>query len=244
LQKILGYTLLMTKRLISILAVVTVAGLLLAAINLLRLKNSLAAYSAFWGHKASLDGDFVYVALGDSTAQGIGASEPLNGYVGLVAEKIRQKLGRNVRVINLSVSGATVQDAVASQMPELNKLKPDLVTIQIGANDVVRGDLTNFEDDFEQLAAQLPAGTFVANMPYFGGRIRRNSFALQASSIITAAADRHKLILVDLQTPLREQQSILNYAADFFHPSDRAYQIWAESFWKEIEPTLQRKTPI
>ena len=53
-------------------------------------------------------GDLVYVALGDSAAQGIGASTSDNGYVGLVADRLRERTGNPVLGVNLSRSGATV----------------------------------------------------------------------------------------------------------------------------------------
>ena len=52
-----------------------------------------------------------YVAIGDSAAQGIGASRPDRSYVGVLADDIHAATGRSVRVINLSISGATVDVA-------------------------------------------------------------------------------------------------------------------------------------
>lgn len=216
---------------IAIVAIVEIA-------SLLRLKNSLAAYAGFWRQKAALSGDFMYVALGDSSAQGIGASAPLKGYVGHVAERIEAKTGRTVRVVNLSVSGADVRDVTEKQLPQLKNYKADLITVSIGGNDVARNKLDTFERDYAALAAALPKGTFVANIPYFDGRIRNNAQAIKASGIIASLGSKHGLKIVDLQTPLREQNSALNYASDLFHPSDRAYRIWADAYWKEIEPSL------
>ncbi|MHB8274889.1 MAG: hypothetical protein ACYDC9_09005 [Dermatophilaceae bacterium] len=61
----------------------------------------------------------MYVTLGGSAAQGVGASSPRRGYVSLVAEQLSRSTGRPVRVINLSRSGARVRDVVDEQQPRL-----------------------------------------------------------------------------------------------------------------------------
>lgn len=49
------------------------------------------------------------MALGDSAAQGVGVDDPADGYVSLVGRHLAEITGRNVRIVNLSVSGATVK---------------------------------------------------------------------------------------------------------------------------------------
>src|SRR5690606_20312357 len=97
--------------------------------------------------------DLVYVALGDSTAQAIGASKPEYGYVGLVKEYLENKTNKNVAVINISVSGAKLSDVIAEQIPKLKDLpKADVLTIEIGANDVINFNRKKFEKDFRSIA--------------------------------------------------------------------------------------------
>ena len=81
------------------------------------------------------------MAIGDSMSQGIGASAPERGLVGQVAEHLAAA-GRPHRVVNLSVTGARVQDAIDHQLPALHDLVaigpvPALLTVVIGSNDVV-----------------------------------------------------------------------------------------------------------
>lgn len=224
----------MAKLYIIIFISVLVLGIATETASLIRLKNSIDIYGRFWKQKANLGGDYIYVALGDSSAQGIGASQPMNGYVGLLAGDIEQKTGKKVQIINLSVSGAKISDVIDHQIPQLNKYKPDLITISIGGNDVANNLLDGFGARFDILASKLPRGTLVANVPYFGGRIRKNSDAIKANEIIRNSVEKYHLVLVDLQSPLREQNSALNYSSDLFHPSDRAYRIWETAFWKSI----------
>ena len=57
----------------------------------------------------------LWVVLGDSTSQGLGATTREAGYVGVVHEALRRRDAW--RVINLSRAGAGVADVLARQLP-------------------------------------------------------------------------------------------------------------------------------
>src|SRR5207248_912896 len=116
---------------------------------------------------------------------------------------------------------------------------PDLITVDIGSNDIARYNAQVFLARFDGLAAALPKGTAVANIPYFGGRIRKNAQALAASQSISEAAAKYSLKLVDLQSETKERQSLFNYSADLFHPSNRGYRNWYAAFWKAVETLVK-----
>jgi lysophospholipase L1-like esterase len=58
----------------------------------------------------------LWVVLGDSTAQGLGAPEPDGGYVGQTLRALDKRTGQRWRVVNLSVSGRLKAATPASQM--------------------------------------------------------------------------------------------------------------------------------
>jgi acyl-CoA thioesterase-1 len=229
----------MIKKILIVLVALIVLLVGIESIALIHLKKSIDNYASYWSQQnKTAQGSFTYVALGDSTAQAIGTSNPQNGYVGLLAQRIRQQTGQKVRLINLSVSGARIQDVLDKQLAELKNYKPDLVTIEIGANNVTAYNASQFKTQFDLLASQLPKNTYVATMPYFGGRVRDNKQALAASSLIQAAVQSNNLHLVNLQQITRERQSIHDYSADLFHPSTHGYINWADAFWQVIQPDL------
>ena len=78
----------------------------------------------------------LWVVLGDSTAQGLGAPSPDGGYVGQVLAELRQRTGLPWRVLNLSVSGSLTRDVLHGQLPQL-PAEPALVTCGIGINDIL-----------------------------------------------------------------------------------------------------------
>ncbi|MDQ3610495.1 MAG: SGNH/GDSL hydrolase family protein [Actinomycetota bacterium] len=120
--------------------VAVAAGLLGAwVIKLVRLTRSVMTYGQYWSTSSGTPGGLVYVALGDSAAQGIGASQPERSYVGRLAEKMRERSGCEVLVVNLSMSGATVRDVVDAQLPRLLAMpvRPDIITVAVGGNDIL-----------------------------------------------------------------------------------------------------------
>lgn len=204
--------------------------------GLLFLYFSVSRYKSFWVDKSKEKGEITYLALGDSAAQGIGASSPMRGYVGLVAKRVEDKTGKRVRIVNLSVTGAKMDDYLKAQAPEIKKYKADIITIEIGANDVADYDAKSFRANFKKVMATLPEGTFVSNMPLFNSRPGSTENAKDASKIVEEELkSRQDLIFVDLQKQTEDNQSIFGFAPDLFHPNNLSYKNWADAFWTKIK---------
>lgn len=209
-------------------------------VKLVKLFLSVDRYAAYWKQRQEESGELLYVALGDSAAQGVGARRAERGYVARIAQAIRDKTDKTVQVVNLSKTGATIRDLIDEQLPLLKQYTPDVVTLAIGGNDIRLFDKVQYRQDLEVVLKALPAGTYVANAPYFmHGSWEKH--AIEMRDITRAAALRHKMIIV----PLYEQMSsygwaaMLNhYAADWFHPNDRGYGVWFEAFWKQIDKNV------
>ena len=163
----------------------------------------------------------LWVVLGDSTAQAVGAASIDGGYVAAVRAWLAERDGMPWRVVNLSRSGARAADVVAEQLPVLATLTPDLVSCAVGANDLIRpaGDLG---EALTAIARGLPPGSLLANLP----RGLREARARRHNEVIGSLVERHHLRLVDLWAatgpPWRGK-----YAADWFHPNEVGYQGWA-----------------
>lgn len=227
------------KRSIKVLFIIIVGAIvLLQVIALLWLAGSVKKYAQFWNEKANEKGDITYLALGDSAAQGIGASNPMRGYVGLIAHEIEKKTGKSVRIVNTSKTGAKMDDYLKDQAPRVAALNADIVTIEIGANDIARFDATKYRAKFKEVLKTLPEGTFVSNMPLFNSRPGSTANAKQASNIIEQELrDYPALIYVDLQAETEQKQSIFGFAPDLFHPNNLSYKNWANAFLKKINET-------
>lgn len=196
------------------------------------LNDTLPVHSKWWRDHGTADGELLYVAIGDSAAQGIGASRPDRSYVGLLAEHAHEVTGRSIRVANLSVSGATSELAVRDQLPRFRALEPDLVTVAIGANDIAHWDPAAFERDIRSIFAELPAHAIVADLPCFHLRHNERKVAV-ANRILRAVANEHGLTVAPLHAVTRRRglRGILTeFANDMFHPNDHGYRVWADAF--------------
>ncbi|MBC7442486.1 MAG: SGNH/GDSL hydrolase family protein [Ramlibacter sp.] len=207
------------------------------------LTETLPVHSLWWRTRAKDKGELLYAVIGDSAAQGIGATSPHRGYVGILADQIALTTGRTVRVVNLSVSGATVELAVRDQLPKFVKFTPDIVTVAIGANDIALWDAEVFEAGIRTLFAALPPHALVADLPCF--HLPRNErMVAVANRIIRDVAAEHHLTVVPLHATTKRLglRSIATHVAgDLFHPNNRGYRAWAEAFLPALGADLDRR---
>ena len=226
------------RRGVKVLLTIIGVFLVLEIVALLWLAGSVSRYANFWTAKANISGEITYLALGDSAEQGIGATSPMRGYVGLIAKDIENKTGKSVRVVNVSKTGAKMDDYLKDQASIAATLRPDIITIEIGANDVAKFNASEYRAKFKKVLKTLPEGSFVSNMPLFNSRPASTQNAKQASKIIEEELRKYpKLKFVDLQTETEQNQSIFGFAPDLFHPNDLTYKNWANAFLKKINKT-------
>jgi len=219
-----------------VLLIIIGAFILIEVVALLWLAFSVNRYHDFWAAKANETGEITYLALGDSAAQGIGATNPMKGYVGLIANNIEGKSGKSVRIVNISKTGAKFDDYLKEQAPVIATLKPDIITIQIGANDIKLFNADEYRAKFKEVLKTLPDGTFVSNMPLFNSRPGSTAGGKQGSEIIQEELRNYpNLHFVDLQRETTEHQSVFGFAPDLFHPNNISYKNWANAFLKEID---------
>lgn len=191
-----------------------------------------ARYARAWRSRAASAGDITYVALGDSAAQGLGASAPEMGYVGRLARLGESRSGRVLRVVNLSVSGAKAGDVLDVQVPLLVEVGADIVTCAVGGNDMRRFDPERFEEDLNRVVEALPPHALVADVPcFYGGALEER--ALRAAAIARRVIDRAGRVRVDLHraTEARTREQVRrDFALDMFHPNNSGYAVWAAAF--------------
>ncbi len=205
-----------------------------------RIASTLHLNARWWKQQRALEGQLLYIAIGDSAAQGVGASRPGRSYVGMLALHLRRRTGQTVRVVNLSVSGARLRDAIATQLPELAKLRlqPDLMTVAIGADDIASFDAERFERELGEIYDALPPDAIVGDVPafYFGTAEKR---VRTANSIVHRLAAERGLAVAPVYARTKRQgaaqYALRQVAADFFHPNDRGYRVWASAFLPVVD---------
>lgn len=179
-----------------------------------------------------------FVAIGDSFTAGTDPAAP--AFPDLVAAQLP-----GWRYENLAVGGARARDVRAGQVDLALALRPDLVSVICGANDVVRTtrpDVEGFVADFEEillrLRSALPAASIVtATYPSVAQflplrartRARVTSGLTAVNATIRSASARRGAVCIELADhPGRGERA--NYAADGFHPSARGHRHAAAAF--------------
>lgn len=197
--------------------------------------------------------EVVYVALGDSTVQGVGASTASNNYVGRLDARLRDRYPR-ARTVNLGAAGATSYDVLDGQLARAVALRPHLVTLSIGPNDITaRVPVANYAQNLDAILGRLAADTeavVVVNLlpdlaitPRFRNREsapRVGRLSAEFNDVIARTAQRHGALIVDLYRASRREvpQHPEFLAADGYHPSDLGYARWAELMWEAVRTRL------
>ena len=188
-----------------------------------------------------------YVALGDSYTIGTSVAEAERWPNQLVAQ-----LGELELVANLGVNGFTTQDVIDEELPELQRLRPELVTLLIGVNDVVqsvpeatyRGNVALILD---RLAGAVGAGrVIVVTTPDYtvtpaggdyGDPVTQSAAVRRNNAINTELAHARAISVVDiydLSLAAATDRSLV--ASDGLHPSGAQYALWVG----RIGPALER----
>lgn len=197
-------------------------------------------HAVYWRARAEQSGEFCYLALGDSLTQGYGASAPDRGYVGQLVELVAQRTRAPVRVVNRSVCGATVRELVDEQLPQLHELKPDLVTVCIGANDAAATPTEQFRKAFSTVCEALPAGAFVTDIPDFQGG-HAGEQARELAAVCRELVGAHPGLVPVAVEAATTGMAFNEFSDGFAHPDDSGYRRYTSAFWAAIEPTLREQ---
>jgi len=191
---------------------------------------SLGAASAHSASKTAL-------VLGDSLSAEYGITRG-TGWVPLLQKRLQDKR-IDVNVVNASISGDTTSGGKARVSALLAKHRPDLVLVELGANDALRGlSLTATEDNLRSIiksAQAINAKVVLLGMqipPNYGG-----DYAQKFSGMFPRLAKETNSVLVPfflekiVSTPAMFQD-------DRLHPTAAAQPLLLDSVWPYLKPIL------
>ena len=198
------------------------------------MREDCAAFARHWQPTTTgcrADGP-LWVVLGDSTAQGLGAPSPDGGYVGQVLAGLREQSGQPWRVLNLSVSGSLTRDVIRAQLPQI-PADADLVTCGIGVNDILYTSPGKLFADLRALIAALPGNTVLLDLPLPAGCwgfLGRASvpYVNRINRTIHQAAAARGLPVAEVSAHFTPPWAG-KFASDCFHPSQDGYRDWARA---------------
>jgi lysophospholipase L1-like esterase len=190
-----------------------------------------------------------YVALGDSYTIGTSVGEADSWPSQLVA-----RLPALTLVANLGVNGYTSADLIEDELPQLDALRPEFLTLLIGVNDVVQGVPSetyrrNVERILDDLVRRVGAGrVLVLTTPdytvapagaSFGDPVQQAAGIRANNAIETATAEARGILVVDIyEISLRASDDHGLVAGDGLHPSGRQYGLWVDAILPAVEALL------
>ena len=176
--------------------------------------------------------------LGDSLSAGYGI-DAKQGWVNLLQQRLDQQYPKQHKVVNASVSGETTSGALARLPKLLQTYKPEVVVIELGGNDGLRGQPPQMiQKNLAQLV-QLSQKQ-KATVLLFGMKIPPNygtaySKAFENNYKIVSQQYKVKLLPFFLEGVAGNKTLIQN---DQIHPNDRAQPIMLNLAYPYIKGAL------
>lgn len=170
-----------------------------------------------------------FAALGDSFTEGLWDVRPdgtLRGWADLVAARLADDVSE-FRYANLAVRGRKLDEVADDQVPQLERLRPSVVSVGAGANDIIRTKVSPAElgNRFHGLLGRVSelSETVVVfagfdprhRIPLTSGPAER---ALVYNECIRRSASQHGATLIDLWTMPRLYEDRM-WAPDRLHLS-------------------------
>lgn len=187
--------------------------------------------------RSAADSSPTLMVYGDSLSAAYGIEES-QGWVELLSSKLESE-GYPYQVVNGSVSGETTTGGLSRLPAMLESYRPDLVILELGGNDGLRGlPLNAIRQNLEtmvQLAKDAGAEVLLAGIqipPNYGPRYTE-PFYQQFSDI----ADEMDLALIPFLIDGIPQQPEL-MQNDGIHPKAEAQFMIVDNVWPVLEPFL------
>jgi lysophospholipase L1-like esterase len=180
-----------------------------------------------------------YVAIGDSQTEGLWDGNDAVGFLGF-ADRLAaliDALYPGLQYANLAIRGKLVADVLTEQLPQALAMRPDLITVCVGMNDVIQpgrsfgralvdleyvyaaladSGATVVTTTFPNVAQFLPLGRLV------GARLARINDAIRT------AAERYGFRLVDLYNA-PSMRDLDTWDVDRVHASTKGHILFAEA---------------
>ena len=179
----------------------------------------------------------VLLILGDSLSAGYGMDRE-QSWVSLLDTRLKEG-GYSYRIFNSSISGDTSQGGLARLPRLLERYQPEIVIIELGANDGLRGidpqvtreNLTRMIEQSQAVGARvLLAG--IKLPPNYG-----DAYLQKFESIYGDLAREFDTLLVPFfMEGVALQPDLLQ--ADNIHPNEKGQPVLLDNVWEVLQPAL------
>ena len=184
------------------------------------------------------------VSAGDRPATILVWGDSLSAGYGVAVEKawvslMQKALDNRARVVNGSISGETTGGGLARFPEAMQTGKPDLVILELGANDGLRGlDLKQMQSNLTAMIETALSGG--ADVVLVGMKLPPNyglSYSRRFEQIYSELADRYRLSLVPFMLEgIATDFSLMQ--ADGVHPTAEAQKMILANILPVVQATL------
>jgi acyl-CoA thioesterase-1 len=181
------------------------------------------------------------MVFGDSLSAAYNLSVE-QGWVSILARRV-EAAKLQWRMVNASVTGETTAGGLRRIGEDLGRHKPDIVVIELGANDALRGQpvvgmRTNLEQIIRAVRQARAEPVLVGMMipPNYG-----IDYAGQFRDMYAKLASKNKVAFVPfLLEGIADKPEL--FQADQLHPTAAAQERIADNVWHVLEPLLKKKS--
>lgn len=184
----------------------------------------------------------VIVVLGDSISAEYGLPRD-TGWVALMRQRLTDKR-IDYSVANASISGDTTSGGRARLPALMQRLKPSIVVVELGANDALRGvPLSTTEDNLRTIIEQAQQGH--AKVVLVGMYVPPNYGPDYTQKFHGMYGDLSKELRVPLVpfllAGIADKPDM--FQADQIHPTQQAQPVLLNNVWPTIAPLLSTSSP-
>ena len=187
------------------------------------------------------DGPPVIMVLGDSLSAGYGIDQK-QGWVNLLQQRLT-KQGYPHQVVNASISGDTTAGALFRLENALQEHRPDIVIVELGGNDGLRGlPLAEMKDNLKRIIEKCRASG--AKVLLVGMKIPPNygkDYTDAFEQTYFTLAREYELPLVPfLLEGIADNNALLQ--SDRIHPNGEAQGMILENVWSVLSQIISRSS--
>jgi len=183
---------------------------------------------------------FTAMVVGDSISAAYGLRES-DGWVALAEQQLREK-GHDVTLVNASISGDTTVGGLRRLPDALQRFEPDLLIIELGGNDGLRGyppkAMQQNIEDMATLALNADASVLILGMliPSNYGQAYLEQFA---QAFVNAAENTESDFVPFLLEPIAQNRNY--FQSDGIHPTAEAQPLLVDHVMPALLEILERE---
>ncbi|WP_233829927.1 arylesterase [Paraburkholderia sp. ZP32-5] len=184
----------------------------------------------------------VIVVLGDSISAEYGLPRD-TGWVALMRQRLAEER-IDYSVANASISGDTTSGGRARLPALMQRLKPNIVIVELGANDALRGvPLSTTEDNLRTIIEQAQQGhakVLLIGMyvpPNYGPDYTQKFHGLYGQ----LSKEFHVPLVPFLLAGIADKPDM--FQADQIHPTQQAQPVLLDNVWPAVKPLLRTSSP-